>query len=79
MKQVWQCGFCSEVNIEKESMTEHENKCHLNPLNKECFTCIHTKDEWWEGECNTKCTKGFDIYSDSDTCNSWIIKPISEK
>ena len=73
-KKVWKCDFCFEVYAKKGKTVVHEKNCSSNPENKECFTCASKVGQWHEGQFSSKCTKGFNIFSDSDTCNSWILK-----
>ncbi len=43
MKLIYKCDFCSE-NGSIIYIKQHEQECSFNPINKNCYSCIHLKN-----------------------------------
>ena len=70
MKKVWKCDFCTDTNVDKEKVKEHEDSCVFNPKNKSCHTC-----EFFEVRMSEYCAKDVpnwtDVFYGDKKCDKW--------
>lgn len=85
----YQCDHCKSINISIKNMKRHERKCHLDPANKSCATCLNLEtvelchDVYvGDGEVDTNVTngpwcasKGIELNPLQTKCDKWESLP----
>jgi len=75
IKTIVCCDFChtqyehSDENVEK--IEEHEKICSRNPINKNCYSCIHFSISYDYPQCAVRKDNHFDIWDDRLPCDKW--------
>jgi len=69
MKKVWKCDFCYHIEVFKDDMVKHEEKCSSNPIFKKCWSCKHHTHSYDSYKCD-KQEYCYD-YEDDGNCPTW--------
>ena len=71
MKLVWKCDYCSDTNVDKDKIEEHETDCVFNPYNRHCYSCDYYYSEFGSDYCKVKSPKLYDVIEKFVKCTDW--------